>query len=278
MTKKTRGASLGLYALYFLICLFFLFPVLWVVSYSFKTIPELFSTPPKLLPDSLQFENYKYVLENTKILQNIINTFLVVCATMLGTLAVTLPASYVFSRFNFAGKNKVLFLILLFQMISPIVIAIPLYQYLGKLGLSNNLMVLTVIYIAISIPMATINIKSYLDTIPRAIDEAAHIDGCSHRGILTRIHLPISISGIVSVSLMIMVSLWGQFVVPFVLMNDAAKYPVAVGLVNLQTTSEAITTHYLSAACVLGIIPTTILFIVLQRYIISAMTAGAVKG
>ena len=61
-------------------------------------------------------------------------------------------------------------------------------------------------------------------------------------------------------------------------MNDAAKYPVAVGLVNLQTTSEAITTHYLSAACVLGIIPTTILFIVLQRYIISAMTAGAVKG
>nr|WP_275061796.1 carbohydrate ABC transporter permease [Diplocloster agilis] len=263
---------------YIVISIFFLYPVLWVLSYSFKTVPELFSVPPKFLPQSLQLDNYRYVIQNTYIVKNIWNSFYIVVLTMLGTLVLALPASYLFSRFRFRLSRQLQFFILIFQMISPIVIAIPLYNYLSRINLVNNHAVLILIYIAISIPMAVLNIKSYLDTIPKEIDEAAIIDGCSHWQILTKIHIPTSISGIISVSLMIMVSLWGQFVVPFILLNDAVKFPVSVGLINLQSSSEAITTHYLAAACILGILPTTLIFLILQKYIVSAMTAGAVKG
>nr|WP_275061623.1 carbohydrate ABC transporter permease [Diplocloster agilis] len=263
---------------YIVISIFFLYPVLWVLSYSFKTVPELFSVPPKFLPQSLQLDNYRYVIQNTYIVKNIWNSFYIVVLTMLGTLVLALPASYLFSRFRFRLSRQLQLFILIFQMISPIVIAIPLYNYLSRINLVNNHAVLILIYIAISIPMAVLNIKSYLDTIPKEIDEAAIIDGCSHWQILTKIHIPTSISGIISVSLMIMVSLWGQFVVPFILLNDAVKFPVSVGLINLQSSSEAITTHYLAAACILGILPTTLIFLILQKYIVSAMTAGAVKG
>lgn len=277
--KKNRtGTKIGLYLVYIVISIFFLYPVLWVLSYSFKTVPELFSVPPKFLPQSLQLDNYRYVIQNTYIVKNIWNSFYIVVLTMLGTLVLALPASYLFSRFRFRLSRQLQFFILIFQMISPIVIAIPLYNYLSRINLVNNHAVLILIYIAISIPMAVLNIKSYLDTIPKEIDEAAIIDGCSHWQILTKIHIPTSISGIISVSLMIMVSLWGQFVVPFILLNDAVKFPVSVGLINLQSSSEAITTHYLAAACILGILPTTLIFLILQKYIVSAMTAGAVKG
>ncbi|MBU9737464.1 carbohydrate ABC transporter permease [Diplocloster agilis] len=277
--KKSRtGTKIGLYLVYIVISIFFLYPVLWVLSYSFKTVPELFSVPPKFLPQSLQLDNYRYVIQNTYIVKNIWNSFYIVVLTMLGTLVLALPASYLFSRFRFRLSRQLQFFILIFQMISPIVIAIPLYNYLSRINLVNNHAVLILIYIAISIPMAVLNIKSYLDTIPKEIDEAAIIDGCSHWQILTKIHIPTSISGIISVSLMIMVSLWGQFVVPFILLNDAVKFPVSVGLINLQSSSEAITTHYLAAACILGILPTTLIFLILQKYIVSAMTAGAVKG
>jgi len=277
--KKSRtGTKIGLYLVYIVISIFFLYPVLWVLSYSFKTVPELFSVPPKFLPQSLQLDNYRYVIQNTYIVKNIWNSFYIVVLTILGTLVLALPASYLFSRFRFRLSRQLQFFILIFQMISPIVIAIPLYNYLSRINLVNNHAVLILIYIAISIPMAVLNIKSYLDTIPKEIDEAAIIDGCSHWQILTKIHIPTSISGIISVSLMIMVSLWGQFVVPFILLNDAVKFPVSVGLINLQSSSEAITTHYLAAACILGILPTTLIFLILQKYIVSAMTAGAVKG
>ncbi|MBU9729102.1 carbohydrate ABC transporter permease [Diplocloster modestus] len=280
MTKKKSrtGTKIGLYLVYIVISIFFLYPVLWVLSYSFKTVPELFSVPPKFLPQSLQLDNYRYVIQNTYIVKNIWNSFYIVVLTILGTLVLALPASYLFSRFRFRLSRQLQFFILIFQMISPIVIAIPLYNYLSRINLVNNHAVLILIYIAISIPMAVLNIKSYLDTIPKEIDEAAIIDGCSHWQILTKIHIPTSISGIISVSLMIMVSLWGQFVVPFILLNDAVKFPVSVGLINLQSSSEAITTHYLAAACILGILPTTLIFLILQKYIVSAMTAGAVKG
>ena len=280
MTKKKSrtGTKIGLYLVYIVISIFFLYPVLWVLSYSFKTVPELFSVPPKFLPQSLQLDNYRYVIQNTYIVKNIWNSFYIGVLTMLGTLVLALPASYLFSRFRFRLSRQLQFFILIFQMISPIVIAIPLYNYLSRINLVNNHAVLILIYIAISIPMAVLNIKSYLDTIPKEIDEAAIIDGCSHWQILTKIHIPTSISGIISVSLMIMVSLWGQFVVPFILLNDAVKFPVSVGLINLQSSSEAITTHYLAAACILGILPTTLIFLILQKYIVSAMTAGPVKG
>ncbi len=137
-------------------------------------------------------------------------------------------------------------------MISPIVIALPMYIYLNKVDLANSHAILIIIYIALSLPLAILNIKGYFDNIPKAIDEAALIDGASRFRIITQIHFHVAFPGIISVALVTMVALWGQFVVPFILLNDASSFPISVALVNMQSSSEAVSTHYLSAACILA--------------------------
>lgn len=275
---KKNGAKIGIYAIYIFVSIFFLYPVIWVVSLSFKTVPELFRLPPKLLPDSVNMDTYAYVIQNTRIMKNIWNSLYIVFFSVIGTLVITLPASYAFSRLRFRFKNGAMFFILMFQMISPLVIAIPLYIYFNRIGLIDSNIALILVYIAISAPFASWYLKGYLDTIPPEIDEAATIDGCSRFKILVRIHVPVAVPGIISISLLTAVSCWSQFVIPFILLSNGDKFPISVGLNNLQSTSEAITTHYLAAACVLGILPTVILFIIFQRFIVSAMTEGAVKG
>lgn len=268
----------SLYFIYLLTSIFFLYPIIWVFSLSLKTVPELFALPPKLLPEHFSIENYIHVIMNTQILVNLWNSLYIVILTAIGTLLITLPAAYAFSRISFKFKKSILFGILIFQMISPLVIVIPLYRYFGKLGLLNNHLALILVYIAINVPFATWYIKGYLDTVPKSLDEAAIIDGCSRLQILKKIHIPVAIPGIISISLLIAVQSWSQFVVPFILLDDGSKFPISVGLVNLQSTTEAVTTHYLAAACIIGVLPTIITFILLQRFIVSALTEGAVKG
>ncbi|MGD1821803.1 MAG: carbohydrate ABC transporter permease [Pleomorphochaeta sp.] len=278
MKQNNLGKKSGLYIIYFFISIFFLIPVLWVLSYSFKTIPELFATPLQILPKQLNLDNYMYVIKNTSIPRSIFNTFYIVVISIIGTIAIAIPASYIFSRFKFKGANSLQFIILMFRMISPIVIVIPLYVLLNNLNLANSHIIMIFIYIALSLPLAILNIKGYIDGIPKSVDEAALIDGASRAQIITKIHFHVALPGLISVALVTMVALWGQFIVPFILLSDAKKYPISTALNNMSSASEAITTHYLAAACILSILPTTILFIILQRFIVSSMTDGAVKG
>ncbi|MFD1177621.1 carbohydrate ABC transporter permease [Paenibacillus puldeungensis] len=279
MNKSAKiKASIGLYFVYILISLFFLLPFLWLVSLSFKTVPELFAAPPKLLPNQFNFDNYRYVLWKTDIFGYLKNSLLIVLATVAGTLLLCIPAAYAFSRFNYKGKKATMLAVLFFQMISPLIVVIPLYKYLSSLGLLNNYGSLIFVYIAITLPFAVWSIKGYVDTVPKELDEAAAIDGCNRFQTMYMTILPLIVPGVVSVVILVVVKSWAQFIVPFILLNDSSKYPISVGLVNMQSTADSITTHYLAAAAVIGIFPTLIIFIILQRFIVSAMTAGAVKG
>jgi multiple sugar transport system permease protein len=273
-----RCARAGLYVSYFFIVLFFLGPILWVLSLSFKTVPELFYVPPKLLPETLSLGNYQFILAKADIFTYLLNSTRIVAGTIAGTLVLAIPGAFAFSRMKFRAKNFTLFALLVFQMISPLVIAIPLYKYFSRMGLLNNYWSMTLVYIVLSLPFATWSLKGYMDTIPVSMDEAGLIDGCSRPQVLAWIILPVIVPGIISVLILVFVRSWAQFIVPFILLKDSRKFPIAVGLVNLQSTSDSITTHYLAAACIIGIIPTILVFIILQRYIVSALTAGALKG
>ncbi|GHV54178.1 ABC transporter permease [Spirochaetia bacterium] len=276
--KYTKLTKIGLYISYLFIALFFLGPVLWVLSLSFKTVPELFYVPPKLFPETISLYNYSFILVKADIFAYLINSTKIVGGTILGTLLLAIPAAFAFSRLNFKGKHFSQFALLVFQMISPLVIAIPLYKYFSRMGLLNNYWSMTLVYIVLSLPFATWSLKGYMDTIPISLDEAGTIDGCSRMQVLTWLLLPVIMPGILSVLILVFVRSWAQFIIPFILLSDSRKFPISVGLVNLQSTSDAITTHYLAAACIIGIIPTIIIFIILQRYIVSALTAGALKG
>ncbi|MCI6673778.1 MAG: carbohydrate ABC transporter permease [Spirochaetaceae bacterium] len=276
-TRQRRITATGLYLFYGIIILFFLFPLLWVLSLSFKTMPELFYVPPKILPEHFSFENYAQVLWRNNILRYLTNSFKLEVVTIVGTLLVIIPATFALSRFRFKGQHSIQFGILTFQMISPLVIAIPLYRYFSKMHLLNNFWALAFVYIALNIPFSCWSLKGYMDTIPLSIDEAGTIDGCTKMQVLVKLLLPLIGPGIVSVIILIFVRAWSQFIIPYILLSDQKLFPISVGLVNLQSTGETISTHFLAAGCVIGILPTLLVFIALQRFIVSALTAGAVK-
>ncbi len=277
-TVKTRWIKGCLYVSYVLIVLGFLFPLLWVLSLSLKTQEELFQVPPALFPLSFQLENYAHVMETTPVLQYLWNSLRIVVATVALTLLIALPAAFALSRHRMRRKNILLVVILITQMISAVVITIPIYRLFADWNLLNNLGLIIIVYVAVVLPFATWFLKNYLDTIPVDIDEAATIDGCTKLQVLTKILLPVWIPGIVSVTILIAVQSWSQFVIPFILIDDASLYPVSVGVVNLQSTQTQITTHYLAAGSILSIVPVIVLFILLQRFIVGALTSGAVKG
>jgi multiple sugar transport system permease protein len=266
------------YVMFAAVTVFFIFPLLWVLSLSLKDVPELFATPPLLFPTEPRFENYLYVLERTNVGTYLGNSLFIVLSTIALVLLIALPSAYVFSRMEFRFKRTALLAILIFQMVSPVVVAIPLYRFFSQVDLLNSYGSLIAVYVAIGLPVATWFLRGYFDSIPRELDESATIDGCSRLQLLRKILLPLAAPGIASVAILVGVQSWSQFVIPFILLDDGDMFPVSVGIVNLQSTSEAITTHYLAAASIISVLPIILIFVLLQRFIVGALTSGAVKG
>src|SRR5918997_2569530 len=276
--RSERLIRASLYLVYVVSTLFFLFPIFWVLSTSLKSAQQLFATPPVWFPLAPRFENYAYVLNNTLIVCYLFNSALIVLLTVVLTLFVAVLAAYGFSRYTFRYKKPSLVIVLVFQMISPVVISIPLYRLFVELGLLNNYAGLVVVYSAVVLPFTTWFLTGYFDTIPYEIDEAAIVDGASRWQVLSRILLPVCAPGIATAAILVAVLSWSQFVVPFILLDDRTLYPVSVGLVNLQSDTNAVTLHYLAAASIVAVAPVIVVFVLLQRYIVSALTSGAVKG
>ncbi len=276
--RAERLTRVGLYLVYAVVIVFFLFPIFWVLSMSLKSVPQLFATPPVWFPLDPQFENYTYVINNTPVIRYLLNSALIVLLTVFFTLLIATMAAYGFSRFRFPYKGPALLAVLVFQMVSPVIIAIPLYRLFAGLGILNSYVTLIPVYVAIVLPFTTWFLKGYFDTIPYEIDEAAIVDGASRWQVVTRILLPITAPGIATGGILAFVLSWSQFVVPFILLDDRNLYPISVGIVDLQSTSDAITLHYLSAASIVAIAPVVVVFVLLQRYIVGALTSGAIKG
>jgi multiple sugar transport system permease protein len=276
--RAERMTRAGLYLAYAVIVVFFLFPIFWVLSMSLKTVPQLFATPPVWFPLDPQFENFTYVINNTPVVRYLLNSAFIVLLTVFFTLLIATLAAYGFSRFHFPYKKPALLAVLVFQMVSPVIIAIPMYRLFAGLGLLNSYVTLIMVYVAIVLPFTTWFLKGYFDTIPYEIDEAAIVDGATRWQVVARILVPICAPGIATAGILAFVLSWSQFVVPFILLDDRNLYPISVGIVNLQSTSDAITLHYLSAASIVAIAPVVVVFVLLQRYIVGALTSGAIKG
>ncbi|MCD6121582.1 MAG: carbohydrate ABC transporter permease [Spirochaetales bacterium] len=167
--------------------------------------------------------------------------------------------------------------ILAFQMISPLIIAIPIFGYFMKLHLLDTYLGVIIAYIAIQLPFVTWLMKGYFDTIPVSIEEAAFIDGCTRFQTLIKIILPLSISGFATATIFTMIQSWGQFIIPFVILNSSRLFPVTLGLYQYQI-GESVQTQLIAAASIISIIPAILLFLILQKFIVRSLTGGAIKG
>jgi len=276
--RSSQWTNAAYYAGQILLIVVFAFPLLWVLSLSLKTGAETLQSPPTLLPQDVQWGNYSRVLQTTPIGRYLLNSLLLVVASVAGALVVGIPAAYALSRFVFPRQRVFSRTLLAAQLISPLVIAVPLYRLFVSLHLVNNYLGLVLVYIAIMAPFLTWFMKSYFDTVPVALDEAGMIDGCSRLRAVIQLVLPTARPGVASAAILGGVTAWSQFAIPFILLDSRDLFPVSVGVVNLQATAGEITTQYVAAGSILAVAPVILLFVVLQRHIVGALTAGAVKG
>jgi multiple sugar transport system permease protein len=276
--RPSRWSNLPFYLGQLLLIVIFAFPLLWVLSLSLKSADETLASPPSLLPTQWLWSNYSHVLDTTPLGRYLLNSIVLVGLSVVGTLLLAVPAAYALSRFVFPGRRPYTRGLLAAQLISPLIIAVPVYRLFVTLHLINNFVGLVLVYIAIVAPFITWFLKSFFDTIPRELDEAAAIDGCTALSGMIRVVLPTARPGIASAAILAAVTSWSQFAIPFILLDNQDLFPVSVGVVNLQATAGEITTQYLAAGSVMAIAPVLLLFVVLQRYIVGALTAGAVKG
>ncbi len=281
--KSAGGARIvaAIYLGYAATLAFFLLPVLWIVSLSLRPLDELFAYPPRLLPAHVDWSSYQTVLLQSPLPLYVWNSVKFAAATMVGALVVAVPAAYALSRLRFRGavtKQGILLGILAVQLVSPLVTALPLYRYFSALGLINSQLAVSLVYIAIEAPFATWMLKGFFDTVPQELDEAARIDGCSRLQTLWRVVMPVMLPGLASTAIVLAISSWGQFLIPYILIDNNDLQPIGVGILDFQSTAQAVSTNQLAAAAVLAAIPAVVIFTVLQRFIVSGLTSGALKG
>jgi multiple sugar transport system permease protein len=258
--------------------LFFAGPLLWLLSLATRDKREIYLGVARLIPKNPIIDNFVNVMTNGFFPTYLWNGLKLASLSGVGVLIVALPAAYCFSRFHFRGKGIWMMALLAFQMISPLVIMVPLYRYMNKLGLIDTHFGVIMVYIALGVPLASWLLKGTIDRIPRSLDEAAMIDGCSRFSIFWRIILPLSGPGIASVFILTVIAGWSQFLVPFLLLTKNNLLPIGVGIFNFQGTQTATSVQLLAAACLIAVVPAIVAFLLLQRLILGAMMAGAVKG
>ncbi len=279
--RRTRlVGNVLLYAAFAMAAIVALFPIVTAVMLSMKRREEVFAYPPTFLPATFNIDTYVYVLTQTPINRMLWNSLFITFWSVLGCLVIAAPAAYAFSRMRFRGKQPLLLVLLVYQMISSMVIALPLYRYYDMLGLLDTHLGVILIYITVEIPFTVWLLKGFFDSIPPSLDEAARIDGANRLQVLWMIILPLAKPGLAAAMIFNVISAWSQFIVPFILLQRPELLPISIGVLNFapgQVEGE-VTIPYLAAASVVAMLPALIIFIILQRSIVAALTGGAVKG
>lgn len=261
----------------FLICigLFLTFPFIWMIITSLKTNTELYSADFSFFVKDVVFDSYKKVLSLPEFRNGIINSFIVATITSITSLIISALAAYAFSRFRFYGKNFLLSSFLSINMFPAVLLLIPLFTIMKILNLTNSIFSLILSYSTFTIPFSIWLLSSYLNEIPKSLDEAAMIDGCNRLEAFLKIILPLMQPGIVATGVYIFITSWNEFVFASMLTNSQTRtLPVViqnfVGQFNIQW-------GLLTAGGVISIIPTLIIFSIMQKKLISGLTAGSVK-
>ena len=204
------------------------------------------------------------------------NSFLVSIVTVLITLLFSIPGAYALARLKFPGKEWFSGSVILIYLIPSIVLVIPLYAVFSQLGLRNSLIGLIVVYPATTIPVALYMLRGYFSTLSSEIDDAAIMDGLSRLQIIYKIAMPLSKPAIVSVALYVFMIAWNEFLFAFMFLDDPNLFTLSRGIISLN--SSEVPQQHLMAGAVIATIPIMIIFIYLEKFLISGLTTGSVKG
>lgn len=258
------------------IVLFALAPFAWLILTSLTPSEQLVATGVSLSPAGWGLDNYIRLVGHTSFLGNMGHSLIVALGTVVLGLVAAVTAAYGFSRFRFVGRRSIMLLFLLVNMFPVVLLILPLFVLMRRLGLLDSHAALILANATVAIPFAVWMLTSYVSAIPKSLDEAAMIDGCSRLTALRRVILPLAMPGIVSTGIYVFITAWNEYL-----------YALTLGGRNVRTVTVAIQTligeyqiewGLLAAGGVVGALPATLLFLVVQRRLIGGLTQGAVKG
>lgn len=277
MARRKRIRQMIVLTLLVAVVLFMIFPFIWMLSTSIKPPEEIFTQVPRWIPLKPTLDNFKNILFKTSFPRYFLNSVLVGFVTMVVSLVDTIFAGYALSRYNFRGKTTFLMWLLVSQMFPPVLLIIPIFVFMLKLGLVNTYASLIITYATFALPFSTWMLKAYFDTVPIDLEEAAKVDGCNEVQALTKIILPLAAPGIVTVALFIFILAWHEYMFALTLTSTTEMRTLPVGI-SLFLGEYRTLWGSLMAGSVVVTTPVVIFFVYLQRYIVQGLTLGAVKG
>ncbi|WP_306142607.1 carbohydrate ABC transporter permease [Roseibium sp. MMSF_3412] len=277
LRQTSPWAVAGKYLALALYVAFALFPLYWLAKIAVTPDKLIFSEGTALVPSRFTFENFQTVLLQTDFVAYFRNSLIVSLGTAAITTMIAAAAGYAFSRFDFRGKRLIIALMLITQMFPLLMIIAPIYKIVATLGLLNSLTSLIIVYTAFNIPFATFLMQSFFDGIPKDLEEAGMIDGCTRFEALRKIVLPLTLPGLGATLGFIFTAAWSELLFALMLINsnDAMTFPV--GLLTF-VSKFSVDWGQMMAAGVLALVPSCLFFIFIQRYLVQGLTTGAVKG
>lgn len=275
MVKKAMG-RLAVYSVLLIGVLLIFYPIFLMIITSLKTAGEVTGNPTGL-PSSIQWSNYLIGFQKAGIGRASLNSAMYTIVSVAGIIVVSAMAAYVVARFNFKGNKFIKFYFVSGLMIPFQVVLIPLFKIIVNLNLYNTMTGVFLIYTAMGIPFAFFLYTGYLRSIPKDIEESAYIDGCSYYRIFWIIILPLTLPATATIIIFNVIYVWNDFFIPLVFLTDKGLRPLQLAIYSLvgEFTTEW---NILFASMTMATIPVIVFYIFLQRYFISGLTSGAVKG
>ncbi|MGQ9473238.1 MAG: carbohydrate ABC transporter permease [Candidatus Caldatribacteriaceae bacterium] len=264
----------------FVIMVFTLFPFFWLVFNSFKPSREIFTSRPTLNIQNPTLENYQWALgpKGANLGRYLLNSIFTATLASLMTIIFATTAGYALGRFHFPGRDSIAVFLILSQMFQGPLIMVPWYKMASTLGIINTRLVLVLIYGTATIPTCAWLMSGFYSNIPKDLEEAAMIDGCSITLAFFRVILPLVIPAIVATGLYSFIIAWNDYQYALILTSSDFSKTVQVGLAELMGFFGKTSWGGIMASGVLTSLPVVILFIAIQRYLIEGLTSGAVKG
>jgi multiple sugar transport system permease protein len=254
-----------------------LFPLFWLLKVSVTPNDLLYSEGVRMWPSRTTWEHYEFVIAHSAFPTFFKNSLIVAGSTAIVVTIVASLSGYALSRFSFRAKYWIVALMLITQMFPLVMLVAPIFKMLSPLGLTNSLTGLVIVYSAFNVPFATFLMQSFFDGIPKDLEEAAMIDGATQFVAFREIILPLTLPGIAAPLGFVVTAAWSELLFALMLIsgNDAATFPV--GLLTF-VSKFSVDFGQMMAAGILALIPACLFFLLIQRYLVQGLTAGAVKG